>query len=601
MIKNVEIRNVKDGMTNFIYITVPKEVGINMLEVQRLADGLSCGCIPCAIFPKGGEYVIRYKEVSKITVAYFTETRLTKDRLLHILKETVSAMKKAQEKGLSIENLVLDKKHIYLDSFSNKLLFIYMPVKTNVFEKVSMKDFVIDLMLSAPFDEKDDLYFYIKLQNLVAGDKELTLDDLKGLLGEWDKELEVKAKEASKKVDEPVAEKAAVEPVAEKEAAKPAIEKAAVEPVTKKEATVPVVERQEPAQEVLEENPPSDAEEPQPEAPVAQEPEAMEEKASEETDSSQESQIPVGQEPLVSEAVEEKVSEETDSSQEPETPVGQEQEKAYEEAAAAQEDTEAPAPEWKAEQEEPASVQDAEDAPSESQHEASVDSEPENEGQAVKEEVDEVVAAKTYGAPSEEFNPNFYSPGQAANPAQAPTAGDDEQKQHTRSSRYAGNNKPEKENEEEIQYKRFTSSGKDAEPFVNPLYSGSHDTPAEDEGTTLLTYKDDGTTVLGANNEENAMRPFLVAKVSGEETVINKDEFKMGRDSRRSDFVVNNKVVGRLHAKILSVGGEYFLEDVSSRNGTFLNGIRVRSGEKVKIKHDDKITLGNEWFTFKMY
>lgn len=499
MIKNIEFKHESDEITDFLTITVPKTVGINMLQVERLADGYNLGCVPCEIFPKIDQYTIRYKKVSTMALDTFIESGLTKDNLLHILKGTISTMEKAQEKGLSIDTLVLDKKHIYLDSFSNKLLFIVLPVRNNVFEKVSMQEFVIDLMLSAPFDEKDDLYFYIKLQNYVTGDKEFSLTGLKEVLAEWDKELVVEPQADEVQGEEPVALVAPEEDL-------PAVE-----------GITPVV-----AQE--------------PETPIAQEP------------------------------VEEQILDAVEAGD------------AQEEATPALEET--------AQEAGPVSAPE--------------DAELENETPTTKEEGFDASAApaKTYSAPSEDLSPNFYSPGQAPILEQASIAGGDEQKSKSSSTI---NNKLKNENKEKAPFKWFTSTKQDPEPIGNAMLNGPHSSNTVDEGTTVLSQHDDGTTILGVKSKVTPMKPFLVAKASGKETIIDRDEFKLGRDPRRSHLVINNKVVGRLHAKILSIGGEYFLEDVFSRNGTFVNGKRVKPGGKVKIKHDDKLTLANEWFTFRMY
>jgi pSer/pThr/pTyr-binding forkhead associated (FHA) protein len=36
----------------------------------------------------------------------------------------------------------------------------------------------------------------------------------------------------------------------------------------------------------------------------------------------------------------------------------------------------------------------------------------------------------------------------------------------------------------------------------------------------------------------------------------------------------------------------YYLEDLDSSNGTKVNGIELRKGEKVALKHSDVITVG---------
>ncbi len=70
--------------------------------------------------------------------------------------------------------------------------------------------------------------------------------------------------------------------------------------------------------------------------------------------------------------------------------------------------------------------------------------------------------------------------------------------------------------------------------------------------------------------------------------------FTIGRDLQ-SDIVLNDEtdVVSRRHA-ILEVGrnGKYFITD-QSRNGTYVNGIRISSDEKVPVTRRDTISFAH--------
>ena len=70
--------------------------------------------------------------------------------------------------------------------------------------------------------------------------------------------------------------------------------------------------------------------------------------------------------------------------------------------------------------------------------------------------------------------------------------------------------------------------------------------------------------------------------------------FTIGRDLQ-SDIVLNDDtdIVSRRHA-ILEVGrnGKYFITD-ESQNGTYVNGIRITSNEKVPIVRDDEVSFAH--------
>jgi len=67
-----------------------------------------------------------------------------------------------------------------------------------------------------------------------------------------------------------------------------------------------------------------------------------------------------------------------------------------------------------------------------------------------------------------------------------------------------------------------------------------------------------------------------------------RDVITIGRSSD-NDLVINNIKVSRKHAKLEKSGNEWFIEDLGSSNGTFLNGEKVK---KIKITPKDVLTIG---------
>ena len=73
------------------------------------------------------------------------------------------------------------------------------------------------------------------------------------------------------------------------------------------------------------------------------------------------------------------------------------------------------------------------------------------------------------------------------------------------------------------------------------------------------------------------------------EVDLNKEAFTIGRSSA-NDLTFNNLSLSRHHARIIRKDAKYFVEDTGSRNGTFLNGIRIRQASP--LKNEDVIQLG---------
>lgn len=85
---------------------------------------------------------------------------------------------------------------------------------------------------------------------------------------------------------------------------------------------------------------------------------------------------------------------------------------------------------------------------------------------------------------------------------------------------------------------------------------------------------------------------------NAEEIVINKPSFIIGRLEGQVDYVHSNNAIGKVHAEIITREGCYYLKDLNSKNGTFINGKRLESNTEYEIKNNDKITLANSDFVF---
>ena len=83
---------------------------------------------------------------------------------------------------------------------------------------------------------------------------------------------------------------------------------------------------------------------------------------------------------------------------------------------------------------------------------------------------------------------------------------------------------------------------------------------------------------------------LLVADPAGARSRVALDPlpFSIGRQSG-SHLVLRDARISRSHARILTEGGHYFIEDLDSRNGVFVNGDRVR---RRKLASSDRIEFG---------
>ncbi|WP_054252539.1 FHA domain-containing protein [Neofamilia massiliensis] len=73
-------------------------------------------------------------------------------------------------------------------------------------------------------------------------------------------------------------------------------------------------------------------------------------------------------------------------------------------------------------------------------------------------------------------------------------------------------------------------------------------------------------------------------------------EITVGRGSR-NDVFIKDRVVSKSHMKIFLADGYYYLEDLGSANGTFLNGNDIENNV-VEIVDGDLISVGKVQFMF---
>ncbi|MHB1394035.1 MAG: DUF6382 domain-containing protein [Clostridia bacterium] len=95
--------------------------------------------------------------------------------------------------------------------------------------------------------------------------------------------------------------------------------------------------------------------------------------------------------------------------------------------------------------------------------------------------------------------------------------------------------------------------------------------------------------------------PYLesVGAHAGERVIINKYKFVIGRLGSMVDYIVPGSTVGKLHAEITVNEGIYSIRDLNSKNGTYLNDVRISSNKECEIKNNDRIRFSDFEYIFR--
>ncbi|WP_226679100.1 FHA domain-containing protein [Mesobacillus jeotgali] len=178
MIKHADFKLESYGISKFLYYHAASKAEIDGGQVELLRASRVPGILTCNAILEGDNCFLRYDMISDNTLEMLNSTAATKERLFNCFLIIAETLVDAQVSGLDIENFVFSQRDIFIDNFSNRLVFIYLPVKNNIFEKVSLKDFLRELLLSAPYEETDDAAFFIKLHNYLVQTEEVTPEHL---------------------------------------------------------------------------------------------------------------------------------------------------------------------------------------------------------------------------------------------------------------------------------------------------------------------------------------------------------------------------------------------------------------------------------------
>ena len=90
----------------------------------------------------------------------------------------------------------------------------------------------------------------------------------------------------------------------------------------------------------------------------------------------------------------------------------------------------------------------------------------------------------------------------------------------------------------------------------------------------------------------------LIRTDTQEEVCLTGEVFRIGKAPQMTDYCVEEEAVSRLHAKLLREGKEWYIQDMNSTNGTYVNGRRVKASERLLLVQGDELLLADVPFLF---
>lgn len=94
----------------------------------------------------------------------------------------------------------------------------------------------------------------------------------------------------------------------------------------------------------------------------------------------------------------------------------------------------------------------------------------------------------------------------------------------------------------------------------------------------------------------------VVRKKTGQAICVNKSRFVFGKSQELADYcVTDNQTVSRKHAVLFADHGRWYVDDLNSLNGTYVNGSKIVPGQAVGIQGGDEVALSDEAFLVQGY
>lgn len=104
------------------------------------------------------------------------------------------------------------------------------------------------------------------------------------------------------------------------------------------------------------------------------------------------------------------------------------------------------------------------------------------------------------------------------------------------------------------------------------------------------------------NPEDGRSRHSLIAIVGSggteQEFILEKFPVLVGKTKGQTDLVIEEPTVSRMHARFFLKEKKIMLMDLNSKNGTFVNGLRLEPEEQVALETEDEICFGEAKFRF---
>lgn len=142
----------------------------------------------------------------------------------------------------------------------------------------------------------------------------------------------------------------------------------------------------------------------------------------------------------------------------------------------------------------------------------------------------------------------------------------------------------------------ISSSHNEKLPFSENI--SSYDMTQKEEPKTDMNYYED-TVILGYRSNESIPRLVYTGTDFISENELCNFPFIIGKMTDNVNMVIDNPMISRIHAKIYLKENHYYIEDMNSSNGTYINNTLLQPHSLTEICTGDYITFSHLTYIFQ--
>ena len=107
------------------------------------------------------------------------------------------------------------------------------------------------------------------------------------------------------------------------------------------------------------------------------------------------------------------------------------------------------------------------------------------------------------------------------------------------------------------------------------------------------------TVILGYRNTENAPKLIYTGTDFDSVNDLTRFPFTIGKMAQNVDMVISHPMISRIHSKIYYKENHYYIEDMNSSNGTYINNELIPPHTLTEISPGDHITFSHLTYIFQ--